>query len=104
MGLAFAPSLEGPWTRNGTDPRSQWATTLPGEDPYGWIDNRTGVDVFHAIFKNIEDSILGSGAHLWSLDGRVWHGQDSARPGAEHAYAPEVDWAIAADPVHSGRT
>ena len=43
-----------------------------------------------AIFKNIDPSILGSGAHLWSLDGRVWHGYETslARPGTEYAYGP----------------
>eukprot|EP01046_Picozoa_sp_COSAG06_P004846 COSAG06_NODE_209_length_20178_cov_4.309478_9_plen_504_part_00 len=105
MGLAFAPSLDGPWTRNGSDPSVQWAKGLPGEDPYGWIDNHTGVEVFHAIFKNVNASILGSGAHLWSLNGRVWHGYDNSQPGAEHAYDATVDWAeTPSDPVHSGRT
>ena len=32
MGLAFAPSIDGPWTRNGTITD---LPALPGEDPFG---------------------------------------------------------------------
>mgnify|MGYP003335670790 CR=1 FL=1 len=82
MGLATAPSVDGPYTRNGS---LQELPDLPGEDPWGWIDPKT--HTYHAVFHtgNGEDS---AGTHCWSADGKVWHGQNSPP-----AYTGHMSWA-----------
>ena len=82
MGLATAPTVDGPYTRNGS---LQELPDLPGEDPWGWIDPKT--HTYHAVFHtgNGEDS---AGTHCWSADGKVWHGQNSPP-----AYTGHMSWA-----------
>lgn len=45
MGLATAPSVDGPYTRNGS---LSALPDLPGEDPWGWIDDKTGT--YHVCY------------------------------------------------------
>lgn len=114
MGLAFADSIDGPYRRNAS---GNSAPDLPGEDPWGWIDNETGI--FHAVFHDGEPDtsswnthglisaarVVGNGAtsagsHRWSEDGIVWYGD-----GTPPAYTGEVQWAEdPANPTHSGKT
>ena len=47
MGLAFADTVDGPYHRNNS---GKTPPDLPGEDPWGWIDDETGV--FHAVFHD----------------------------------------------------
>lgn len=82
MGLAFAPTVDGPYTRNGS---AQELPQLPGEDPWGWIDSTTGI--YHAVFHT-GNGETSAGTHCWSADGRVWHGQESPP-----AYTGHMDWA-----------
>ena len=97
VGLAFAPAIDGPYTRNNS---GATVPDLPGEDPYGWIDEATGV--YHALFHD-GNGASSAGRHRWSRDGVHWSG------GAPHiddlAYTGAMAWAndSAVSPARRGR-
>lgn len=92
MGLAFADCIDGPYARNNS---GTTAPNLPGEDPWGWIDDQTGI--YHAVFhtSNGRDA---AGSHRWSADGIHWHGD-----GSTAAYTGSMHWANDTDRVHAGK-
>ena len=64
------------------DESGKTAPNLPGEDPWGWIDDRSGI--YHAVFHCGNGATM-AGCHRWSDDGGVhWHGGDEA--GGGHPY------------------
>lgn len=90
MGLAFASSINGPYVRNSS---GATAPNLPGEDPWGWVDDETGI--FHAVFHT-GNGRTSAGSHRWSADGIHWYGD-----GSTAAYTGLMNWANDADPAHA---
>jgi len=69
VGAAWAPALEGPWSR-GAEPQP-FGTGV--EDPWLWLDKRTSV--LHALFhQGAGSGASWGGAHAFSLNsGRSWN-------------------------------
>jgi len=81
VGVATAPRFDGPFTR------SKMVGVISGgysEDPWGWIDPKSGA--FHALLHkgNGADS---AGVHAWSTDGVHWNSTGVA-------YTGSVQWRI----------
>jgi hypothetical protein len=95
MGLAFAPSIDGPYTRNDS---GATAPDLPGEDPWGWIDPRTSI--LHALFHN-GNGAASAGSHRWSVDGVHWHGSERVDG---FAYTGRMAWASDTERTRAGKT
>lgn len=97
MGLAFAPSIDGPYTRNNS---GKTAAALPGEDPWGWIDPKSGV--YHALL-HCDNGATKAGCHRYSADGVHWFGdENNAKRG--DSYTGHMAWAPDADAAHRGKS
>eukprot|EP00039_Didymoeca_costata_P002227 m.58391 g.58391 ORF g.58391 m.58391 type:complete len:368 (+) comp11179_c0_seq1:465-1568(+) len=79
IGLAFAPSIDGPFTRNVSN---MPAENIPGEDPWGWVDEDTGI--IHTLTHD-GNGATSAGGHAWTMDGVHW-------TEAEMAYTGVIEW------------
>jgi hypothetical protein len=65
------------------------------QDPFGWIDDETGV--YHALFHT-GNGLESAGSHCWSVNGRVWECGESA------CYTGRMSWAADTEPAYAGKT
>jgi hypothetical protein len=86
LGVARAPSIEGPYERLNPDkPLQIDGRQSTWEDPFIWHSN----GYYHMIAKAMDGRVVrpGNGVYAWSKDGEQWHFAEKPL-----AYTSEVTW------------